>query len=290
MTANKVNIFVKISNGYSEFTVSEKKMADYVLSHRTDAQYMSITELAVECRVGEATVSRFCKRLGLKGYNDFKLAMAKSLEREQNNGYLTGEIDAGIHVDSMFAEDLRKIYADHTRAIVQTMSMVSSESIKEAARIMGSAHKVYCMGQGGSVFLAMEAAHLFSTISPKYFSIFDSHIQAQTASTMLADDAILIFSYSGSTKDNLELIEQAREAGGKVIIITRYLRSPGANLADVVLQCGADESPLEIGSVGAKVAQLFIMDLLFNELSRKNHEELKKNREKIAEAIAQKHI
>lgn len=289
MPDRKENIFLRISNGYAEYTASEKKMADYVLSHKMDVQYMSITELAVECRVGEATVSRFCKRLGLKGYNDFKLACAKSLERERN-GSVTGEIDTGMHEDIAFAEDLRGVYADQTRAMVQTMSMIRADSIKEAVEIISESNKVYCMGQGGSVFLAMEAAQLFSAIVPKFISVFDSHLQASAAATMTAEDALLVFSYSGATKDNLELISQARENGAKVILITRYLRSPGANQSDVVLQCGADESPLELGSVSAKVSQLFIMELLFKELCRRYPDELRRNREKIAEAIAQKHL
>lgn len=290
MPNSKENIFLKISNGYAEFTASEKKMSDFVLSHKKDVQYMSITELAVECHVGDATVSRFCRRLGLKSYNDFKLEVAKSIEMERHDSQPSKEIDTKMHEDSVFAEDLRKTYADHTRAIIQTMSMVKSESLKAAADAITKAKKVYCMGQGGSIFLAMEAAHLFSTLEPKFFSLFDSHIQASAAATMGKENVILLFSYSGATKDNLELINQAKSAGGIVILITRYLRSPGANLADIVLQCGADESPLELGSVGAKVAQLFILDLLFQELCRRHPDELRKNREKIAEAIAQKHV
>ena len=74
------NIFAYISNSYYHFTAAEKKVADYVLSHKTGVQYMSISELAEECGVAEATVSRFCRRLKLKGYNAFKLALAKAEE------------------------------------------------------------------------------------------------------------------------------------------------------------------------------------------------------------------
>ena len=76
------NIFAHISNGYYHFTAAEKKVADYVLSHKTAVQYMSISELAEECGVAEATVSRFCRRLKLRGYNAFKLALAKATAQE----------------------------------------------------------------------------------------------------------------------------------------------------------------------------------------------------------------
>ena len=72
------NVFANISNSYFHLTVSEKKVADYVLAHKTDVQFMSISELAYESGVAEATISRFCRRLKLKGYNAFKLAVAKA--------------------------------------------------------------------------------------------------------------------------------------------------------------------------------------------------------------------
>ena len=55
----------------------EKNMADYVFSHTTETQYLSITSLAENCKVSEATITRFCRGLGLSGYNAFKLALAR---------------------------------------------------------------------------------------------------------------------------------------------------------------------------------------------------------------------
>ena len=63
---------------YNNLTKSGRKAADYIFAHRVEAQYMSITALAEECGVAEATISRFCRTLGFSGYNDFKLALAKA--------------------------------------------------------------------------------------------------------------------------------------------------------------------------------------------------------------------
>ena len=72
------NVFAKINNEYYQLTTSEKKVADYVVMHQQKTQFMSISELAEECGVAEATISRFCRRLDYKGYNAFKLAIANS--------------------------------------------------------------------------------------------------------------------------------------------------------------------------------------------------------------------
>ena len=65
------NVFDRISARYFQLTPSEKRVADYILGHRDRVQYMSISELAVDCAVADATISRFCRRLGIGGFNAF---------------------------------------------------------------------------------------------------------------------------------------------------------------------------------------------------------------------------
>ena len=62
----------------------------------------------------------------------------------------------------------------------------------------------------------------------------------------------------------------ARERGAKPILITRFPKSPGAACADVVLECGSRESPLQAGSIAARLAQLYLLDVLFNEVCRRD--------------------
>ena len=87
MGQSSTNVFERISAEYYNLTPAEKKAADYVLSHQRKTQDMSITELAAASGVAEATVSRFCRRLGCKGYNAFRLAIANSIAQrpEQSN-------------------------------------------------------------------------------------------------------------------------------------------------------------------------------------------------------------
>lgn len=86
-----------------------------------------------------------------------------------------------------------------------------------------------------------------------------------TLALMDPDELVLFFSYSGSTRDFQDLLEVARQRQVKVVLVSRFPKSPGGQLADVVLQCGADEGPLQAGSVNARMAQLFVLDVLFQE-------------------------
>ena len=58
----------------------------------------------------------------------------------------------------------------------------------------------------------------------------------------------------------------------------------------VTLLCGADESPLQLGSIGARIAQMYLMDVLFSELCRRNLDQCRQSRARIADALAEKHM
>ena len=127
---------------------------------------------------------------------------------------------------------------------------------------MQEARQVFCLGQGGSMLLANDICARFASLSTKFRTAGDSHLQLLTASLMNEADVVLFVSYSGATRDMMETLRTAKSAGAKIILLTHYEDSPGALLADVVLLCGAQESPLDSGSIPIKAAFLYVGEVL----------------------------
>lgn len=286
MSGKPQTVFVNIGTEYYSFTASEKKVADYIMAHQDSIARMSISELSVACGVADATVSRFCRRLGYRNFPEFKIAVANASVHPLEDNPLSGEI---TQEDSLEAIS-QKLLTANSLAMTQTRQVLSLEAISQAATMLRQAKNVLCMGQGGSMLIAGEAAHLFSTITNKFRPVSDSHMQAMAAAMMEAEDVILFFSYSGSTSDMLDTLKTAREQGGKIILVTRFLNSPGAALADVVLQCGANENPLQSGSIPARIAQMYLLDILFSEYTRRDLDEARQQRNRIAQALSAKHL
>lgn len=282
----EINAFEKISNAYYSLTAAEKKVADYVIIHQQESQYMSISELAEACGVAEATISRFARRLNYKGYNAFKLAVAHSTAGRSAGNPLSGQVLAEDGVSDV----CQKLFTANVDAMEQTLSLLRPEEVTAAGDLLERADKVLCMGQGGSMVMAQEAAHLFSTAFGKYFAVTDSHMQAIAATQLGPRDVILYFSYSGATRDMVENCLLARERGAKVILVTRFPKSPGAALASVVLQCGANENPLQMGSVAARIAMIFVLDVLFSEVCRRDLPACRARRRQVADALSEKHL
>jgi len=280
------NVFNLITRKYYQLTASEKKLATFVVANGQCSQSMSISELAAACGVAEATISRFCRRMGYRGYSAFRLAIAAATATRPDADPLSGEIHANDTVPDLSA----KLACVDIDAIRETQSLIRPESITAAADALIEADTVLCMGQGGSMLLAEEAARLFTTAFSGFFPVSDSHMQVIAATNLTEKDVILFFSYSGSTKELMDVLHIAQKQHTRIILITRYPGSPGAGLADIVLQCGSTEGPLQLGSVAARIAQLYLVDVLFSEMFRRDLEACRHRRELVADALSEKHV
>lgn len=149
------NILDSITEQYHSLTKSGKKLADYVFSHTAETQYLSITSLAENCDVSEATITRFCRGLGLSGYNAFKLALAQA-DRMTDLG------DSGNSAEPVSSEDsittiAAKVHAANIISLNESYELFDEKTMTQAVSILSKARRIYCFGQGGSMVMAMEA-------------------------------------------------------------------------------------------------------------------------------------
>ena len=279
------NIVALMMQEYESFTRSERKIADYVLEHQQETQYISITDLSAECEVAVSTVSLFCRKLGLAGFNDFKLELARAAlpavpEASQSSGEITWEDSTG--------QVMGKVLHAAQDALNNAYHMLSETALERAADLIQRARQVVCLGQGNHSVVALAAWAQFSTTSPKFKTIQDSHMQTVVLATLSPEDAVLYFSYSGATHEVLEAAEVIRNRGARLILVTRYLNSPASAYADTVLLCGPNEQPFQFGSSAALIAQLYVVEVLLSEFIRRDPEGAERSRQSVGKALTQK--
>ncbi|MDF2681881.1 MAG: transcriptional regulator, partial [Brevibacillus sp.] len=81
----KANTLLQIQSLQPSFTKSEQKVAQIVLTQTESVIYSSVIDLAEKAEVGETTVLRFCRKIGFRGYQEFKLALAQELVNPVKN-------------------------------------------------------------------------------------------------------------------------------------------------------------------------------------------------------------
>ena len=280
------NILESITAQYHSLPRSGKKLADYIFAHTGEAQYFSISTLAENSGVSEASITRFCHGLGLAGYNDFKLALAKT-DHVTDMGELS-DSPQGIASEDSLNTIFQKIHKASVLSLNETLELLNEDAINKAVDLLVQADRVFCFGNGGSMVMAMEAWARFSTATSRFVHVSDSHMQIMNTALATSRDVLLVFSYSGSTKDMEDTLQIAREHGVSIILVTHYPNSRAAQFADVVLLCGYNEGPLQSGSIPAKVGQLLLIDCLFYGFCRRNPEASAAARSATAEAVARK--
>lgn len=281
------NIVALMLQEYENFTKSEKKIVDYVLEHQKETQYISITDLSTACDVAVSTISVFCRKLKLAGFNDFKLELAKAALIAGNRAP-SGVANEEILLDDTISTVMDKVYSTNQDALSKAYHMLQEGAVRRAVELMSGARQVVCLGQGNHSIVATAAWAQFSTASPKFRTAQDSHLQTVVLSTMSEDDVVLYFSYTAATHEVLEAAELIASRGAKMILVTRFLNAPASSFADTVLLCGPNELPLQFGSIAAIISQMYVVDVLFSEYCRQNHEEAELCRQAVGKALTQK--
>ena len=280
-----IDLLRMIEELYHSFTKSERKVADFVLQNREKVIYMSITDLADSCGVCDSTVFRFCRTLKLGGYHQFRMLLAQSINSRTDGGELSAE-EIGPQDDAR--NIAHKVLISGINSLRETSEMLDYTALNQAASMIASARRILFCGSGASGISAMDGVSRFMRILPNVAFTQDVHFQAISAALTGPEDLVIALTYSGSTKDTIQSLKIAKSTGSKTICITRYPKSPVVQYADVILRCASNEGPYEGGSLGGKLSQLYLLDLLYALYYRDHYDTMRKNREKTTAAIAEK--
>lgn len=281
----ETNFWQLLHERQDELTRSGRLVAEYLTRHGETAQYLSISALAKECGVAEATIFRFCRALGFEGYNEMKIALAQANARPAAPDKPDKpEPGAGSEALCGYAAALAVSAVNSARAALD------AAALDAAATLLQRARQVYCMGQGGSQVLAADIWARFSALTTKFHTAGDSHMQAVTASLLGPEDAVLFVSDSAATRDMMETLRLARAAGAGVVLLTRHPDAPGAALANVVLACGGQDPQPDSGSLFAKIAMLLAAETLALRLTMDNQELADLARRRAANALIPKRL
>lgn len=277
---NETNFFDRLNQKYHEIRDSEKRVADYILKHPEAILNFSITELARESSVSEATVNRLCHSLGYSGYGVMKIALSQQLAQETIKN-IPKDIKEGDDV----SEVAKKLSYSLKAAIENTYNILSVSELVRAIESIQTAERIYFYGIGGSGAVAKIAHHLFLKAGILNYSYEDGYMQAVSAALLTNRDVVVGISHSGNTKDVVEALHIAKERGATTIAITGNKNSAIVNESDISLFTFSNEEPIYGDFMEAKVSQVFIIDLLYIGILLKNIPAFNKYLEETAKAV-----
>lgn len=280
----KEDPLLSIRSHINSMTKSEARVAEYVLDNPQEVIYYSITDMSEKSQVGETTVIRFCRKLGYRGFQDFKLSLAQDLVsyEEKSNDV----IEKSDTIDALSG----KIIKSYNNILNETLKLVDSENYERAITLLDNAERIYFFGVGSSGITAQLAANSFTRIGKMCVLQTDSHFQSMLATLITEKDVVIGISVSGSTKDTINNLELAKKEGANIICVTQNARSPITQLADVGLLMSARENPLQGSALSSKVSQLAVIEILHAGLSLRQGDKAQSYRLKTAQAVTDRLI
>lgn len=232
------------------------RIAQAILGAPEQIVQMSITELAERAQASEGSVSSLCKHLGLRGYQELKLALARDLVSP------VSQIHEDLDPADSPLEVFNKVFASDIQALQDTLRIVDEQMISRAAQLIRSASRVEFYGIGSAAPVAIDAHYRMLRIGIPCVVNTDSHVQAVSASLTGPGVTTITISHSGATMETLAATRLAREAGASTIVITNYGKNPIQEYADVVLHTAARETSFRTEAMTSRIAELAIVDAL----------------------------
>ncbi len=268
-------VFDRIESIERYATKQEKVIIDFIRNNPiSDMLLLSITEFSEKVGVGDATMLRFCRKLRLKGYSEFRFLLSQSVSVEENSRENDGD----------------KVYEEMTTALKSTHSLLDMTEIQKAAHIILHARKLYAVGSGNSGVAAQEFCNKTLRYGLGCTYLPDNHFQMIATALLGPKDTMVLFSVSGSTKDVLAIPKHASQQGVNLVIVTNYLKSPLAKYATALLYVVTKSAPLDSGSLVSKVSQLYVIDVLSRAIYKQMGSQAEENLRKTAIAVMEKEI
>jgi len=232
----------------------------------------SITSVAKLCDTSETTVLRFCRAIGLAGYPELRIALARAAqweENDQSNGApQTGPISAS---DSLSDVVSKIAYAD-ARAISDTARALDLSVLEKTVDAIAGARRLDLYGVGASGLVAEDLQQKLHRIGLICHSWSDVHLGLTSAAVLGPGDVALGISHSGNTVDTVDVLRTAKKRGATTIGLTNYDKSPIAEVADLLLVTAAHESTFRSGAMSSRIAQLALVDCLFAGVAQRSYD------------------
>ena len=210
----------------TDFSPAERRVADAVLRDPSGVIHLSVTELATVADTSPATIIRFCVSLGLRGFQELKIALAS--ESVPSERRVLGEIVPGDGV----AEITLKVMDGTARAVGQASQTLDLSVLEAIAAHVVGARRVLFGAVGTSAPLALDTAYRLSQIG----------IDASFA---------------------LATTRAAKLSGATTVALTSFSHSPPTEVADFSLVAGSAETAYRVESMTSRIVHFAVLDALF---------------------------
>ena len=252
------SVINQICASMDSFFDTEKKIGDYIVRNPKKVVDMTVGELAKECGVSEASVSRFCKRIELKGFHHLKISLARELVDAKDDGEISGHIS----VDDMEGS-LRGILSNKMEELRQTVAIIDREELKKILDVINNADTVLMAAVGNTIPVAMDGAYKLNQIGIRAMSTPIWETELGYSYNLTDKDVVVAISNSGESTGVIQILEAAKSRGAVAISITNNARSSVAELSTYHITTATREKLFLDGYCFSRVSATMVIEIIY---------------------------
>lgn len=254
---------VSIVEDRDHLTKAENKICDYIEQYLNNSIYMTVSEIASNCGVGEASVTRFCKKLGFRSFLEFKMTMAQ----EYRNGNIDDEVlnNSFLDMDESSILGVLKKNLDDTVSLIKTsLKKNDYTKLEEVANYILHTKKVYFVGLAQSQVLALDAYYKFSLIGIDCVICKDTENYEFLMNFMKSNECVFVFSHNKDSEVLNDLLEKSLEKDIKIISLVENLMSRLSRLSTYIISYAEENIVIDANKYINNSSQMYMLNILFN--------------------------
>lgn len=235
----------------------DRTLADFVLENVDFVMHASIGELAGRAGVSPPTVTRFCRRLGCKGFPDFKVQLA----RLASVGLRYVRPEVLTETPQEVADD---VLANAQAALYQLHRQIDLAALEKAAGLLRGADFILAFGASGNSSMVVNELHnrLFR-LGCRICASNDHNMNAMLSAAARPGTVVFASSFTGRDTALVHCLDLSRQRGIPTVVVTQS-HSPVAEAADVVIAVDLPEGTNVFRPTSTRYAYLAVVDMLAN--------------------------
>lgn len=256
-----------------DFSHSEKEIGRYILNNGNKVLNMSIKELAKETYTSPATIVRLCKKIGLEGYNDFKIKYSAELQYDH---HYSDRIDVNFpfHKDDSQSTICYKLAKLTQEVIGDTMQLIQFDELDKIVNLLYNNQNIDIYGSGNSLLAALSFQHKMTRIQRNVNLKIIHGEQGFMSYNSTPDRIAMIISYSGETNELIKIAQVLRDKKTPIIVLTSIGDNRLSHLADYILNIGSREKIFsKIAPFASQISMEYLLNTIFSCIFQKDYEQ-----------------
>lgn len=249
---------VLIAQARAQLHEAEGRVADFIIKDPEFVVGSTVSQVAAAAGTSDATVVRFCRSVGLRGFPELRLSLARDMMRE---GETTGDSEVVSGSESV-DKAAYALFSALQRSLSDTMEIQQAAVLERSVSSLSGAALVLVTGEPTHSAVIAEVERRFSSVGLVAQSVVDARNIAASLGRLQSGDVLLALPGRSTSGRYTRMFEVARARGATTMIITSTVAGELEASTDIALHVSPGTVNLGGALLELVVAELALLEAL----------------------------